>query len=140
MREFNWDLPKQTLMVNREIGQNGDCWRCCIAALMQMPALELPHFLQLANDEGTHDCDQRTQAWLNERNHILIETDRITLPAHYKLRPKLPYIACGPTQRSRSMGQHHAVIMIADQLMYDPHPDNTGLTAVIDRYLVMPMP
>lgn len=140
---LEWDWPKQTLFRKPEIGQAGDCWRCCIAAILQLPAEEVPHFLQVALDEQTHDMDPRTQRWLNERGFVLVEASFIRLPCGgtggLRDRPLVPVIACGPTQRSKAMGQHHAVVMVGDKVVFDPHPDDNGLLAIVDTYLVLPL-
>lgn len=136
---MNWqDIPKQTFL--REDGKIGDCWRCCIAAVLQVPAEIVPHFL--LEDQGNGGCsvDERTQAWLNERGFVLLRAktfaitrDCVTLPTEY------PRIICGPSPRSKHLGQHHACIAIADRLVYDPHPAGTGLTAITDEYMVVPV-
>jgi hypothetical protein len=61
-------IPKQTLLV--EDGEIGDCWRCCIAAVLGVPATEVPHFLR--NEDGTvnHNVDADTQRWL-KRTRVL---------------------------------------------------------------------
>jgi len=50
------------------------------------------------------------------------------------------YIVCGPSPRSKEMHQHHAVVFQNGCMAYDPHPDNTGLTAMIDYYLIFKPP
>ncbi len=38
-------------------GEEGDCFRCCIAAIMNLPAEEVPHFTQLYDDDWErHDA------------------------------------------------------------------------------------
>lgn len=139
---MSWDIPKQTFLV--ENGQVGDCWRCCIAAILQVPATEVPHFL--LEDKNNHGCgmDAATQKWLNDRGWALAYCrPQISFPTKYegdKTFKGLPVIACGPTERSRGMGKHHAVVMVRGEMVYDPHPSNAGLTAVTDVYLVVPLP
>ena len=91
---MNWDLPKQTFLV--ENGQVGDCWRCCIAAVLQVPAEKVPHFLQEAKVQR-EDPDMLTQKWLNDRGYLLIEANRVYFHYLYgrNVEP-VPVIACGP--------------------------------------------
>lgn len=135
---MNWNLPKQTFLV--ENGQPGDCWRCCIAAILQVPAETVPHFLKLER-EGGKSMDHATQKWLNEKGYCLIRAADL-FQFHYfwdtSVEPP-PYIACGPTERSRGMGKHHAVVMVDQKIVYDPHPSNAGLTAISYCYLIMPL-
>lgn len=145
MKTYDWNLPKQTLFRdpnNRKVA--GDCWRCCVAAVIQIPAQEVPHFLQIELDEEGAGCDALTQKWLNERGLILIHCTAIYRQGfvfyHSGSFDYPPVIACGPTPRSRGLGQHHAVIRVADKVVYDPHPDDTGLTSIMDEYMIVPSP
>lgn len=136
---MNWEIPKQTFLV--EDGKVGDCWRCCIAAILQMPAEAVPHFLLSSKENGFCSCDSDTQQWLNERGWCLVEARKFSFPRRSTgAFDGLPVISCGPTERSRGMGRHHAVVTIASKVVYDPHPSNAGLTAITDEYLVVPIP
>ena len=131
-----WDIPKQEFLV--ENGQIGDCWACCIAAVLGVPRKTVPHFLQ--DDPSGQRMDQDTQRWLNDRGLVLIHVDGADLEYPRwagESVPMLPVIAAGPTSRSKRMGQHHAVVMIGRELVYDPHPSGDGLTWITDRYLIV---
>jgi hypothetical protein len=124
---WNWDIPKQSQLV--ENGQAGDCWRCCIAAILQVPAENVPHFLEEALRDRM-SMDPLTQRWLNARGWCLIESKKFQFPRYYgDPFDGLPVIAAGPTERS----------MMHEKLVYDPHPSNAGLTAVTEEYLVVPI-
>ena len=134
-------LPKQTYLT--ENGQLGDCWRCCVAAILGVPAQSVPHFLELSEkDRSGPSMQSRTQDWLNKRGYWLVNVPGpIYFPRSWKLgHDELPpaLISTGPTPRSKAMGQHHAVITINDAVVYDPHPSEVGLTAVTDRYIILP--
>jgi hypothetical protein len=132
--KWNWDLPKQKFLV--ENGATGDCWRCCVAAILQIPAEEVPHFLELEKDGGK-DMHVATQEWLSKRGYFMVCSDHYTV---YGLNKDwfddLPLIAAGPTERSKGLGKHHAVVMLKDEIVYDPHPSNAGLTYISDKYLI----
>lgn len=139
-----WDLPKQTRFKDWTAPDNklaGDCWRCCIAAVIGLPADAVPHFLQDDIDsrerDDWKDCDDRTQAWLNERGFVLVRVNGRNLHFDYLKTDRVPVIKCGPTPRSQRMHQHHAVVYLGNEMVYDPHPSNAGLTAVCDQYLII---
>lgn len=142
---MNWsEIPKQTHFV--EDGKIGDCWRCCIAAVLGLPAEEVPHFLADENGELNHGSDADTQAWLNDRGYWLAYAtcdggSRMAFrfprwARDHKKRPLPPLICCGPTERSKGLGKHHAVVMVGDQLVYDPHPSEAGLTAIVEQWVI----
>ncbi|MBA4019155.1 MAG: hypothetical protein C0483_18470 [Pirellula sp.] len=140
----NWNaIPKQTFLV--EDGKIGDCWRCCIAAVLGLPAEMVPHFLM--KDDGTHnhECDADTQLWLCERGYRITYAnsfggarEALWFPrwSSSPIDPPVPLIGVGPTQRSKGLGKHHAVVMIDGKIVYDPHPSEAGLTAIIEQYLI----
>lgn len=136
---MNWDLPKQTFLV--ENGHVGDCWRCCIAAILQLPAAQVPHFL--LDDSGNGGCsvDTKTQTWLNERGYVLLLSRAFGIPRMHGGNPLADYprIVCGPSPRSKRMGAHHACVAIGQTIVYDPHPSGAGLTAITDEYMVVPV-
>ena len=130
-----WNIPKQTHF--NDGVDVGDCWRCCIAAVIGLPADQVPHFLKESRAKGS-SMDPETQLWLNARGLILVHSKEFHFPRWYGNNiPLPPVIACGPTERSRGMAKHHAVVMIADKMVYDPHPSDAGLTAVTDCYMVI---
>lgn len=135
---MNWDLPKQT--IENAPGQTGDCWRCCIAAILQRPAVELPHFVAEARQRKTNP-DADTQRWLNAKGYWLVEADRsFRYPGWMREIEPPPVISCGPTVRSKRPEECHAVVAtIEGKLLYDPHPSNAGLLAVVDQYLIVPI-
>lgn len=139
----DWNLPKQTFFADfgdSNSRKAGDCWRCCIAAIMGVPAESVPHFLQQEIDAKTNwkCCDELTQEWLNKQGFILARVAGY-LCFDYLENSVFPVIKCGPTPRSQKMHQHHAVVFVGNEMVYDPHPSNAGLTAVIDQYLVIPL-
>lgn len=135
---MNWNLPKQTFLRSDDPeAPPGDCWRCCVAAVLQMPAENVPHFV--AHNGGLH-YEADTQSWLAERGYTLIQCKaRLQFPRMdgQPFSP-LPVIVCGPTPRSSRMGQTHAVVYFNNTLVYDPHPSEAGLTAITEEYIIVP--
>ena len=134
MSAVRWDWPKQVHLT--ENGEIGDCWRCCVAAVLQVPAETVPHFVR---DGRSADAD--TQRWLNQRGFVLIEVGKVGFSLHGWGRDdviRLPVIECGPTVRSKKRGAHHAVVAISGELVYDPHPSGAGLLCATEQWLIIP--
>ena len=135
-----WDIPKQKFLV--EDGVAGDCWSCCVAAILNIPREEVPHFLQEERDSGK-TMDPNTQTFLNKRGWVMIwvkghiEFPRWGGDKGVDFIPQ-PIIECGPTIRSKKKGDHHAVVAINGELVYDPHPSEAGILVVSDRYILYP--
>ena len=133
----NWDsIPKQTIF--SENGKVGDCWRCCVAAVLGLPSRDVPHFM--ADSGGRYDPfgECRTQDWLALRGYGIVGVAGRRSFVFHRTRdtPVPPLISCGPTVRSSRMGQNHAVVTNGDELLYDPHPSNAGLTAIVEQFLI----
>ena len=140
---WEWDkIPKQTELV--ENGKTGDCWRCCIAAILRRPASEVPHFLAEAlKDREGPSMDPLTQQWLTSQGYWLMHcVGYMGFPRAWREQPEftdMPVIICGPSPRSKQMGAHHACVAVnGDRIVYDPHPSNAGLTAITDRFVIIP--
>lgn len=135
MVNMNWDLPKQKFL--NSDGKIGDCWRCCIAAILQVPAEVVPHFVQ----EFGSSYEAEAQRWLNSQGFYLLQSDRdIWFPrfASSDFRG-LPIIESGYTVRSKRPGATHAVVTIDRKMVYDPHPSNDGLLCTTRFEMVLPM-
>lgn len=141
----NWkSIPKQTCLV--ENGVIGDCWRCCIAAVLGLPAEQVPHFMR--KDDGTRNFNDEpdTQRWLNDRGYQLVGVrsiggrEVVRYPCYHEDADQFPtpvVISVGPTNRSKGRGSNHAVVAQSDKVLYDPHPSEAGLTAVIEQFLII---
>lgn len=144
---MRWDFPKQTILgFGKENGERiGDCFRCCIAAVLQRPAIEVPHFVEIGEQTGK-SADALAQKWLHEQGYWLLKSDVTSLygPPFYISRyaedpvDVLPVICCGPTVRSKKPTNTHCVVMDGETVLYDPHPSEAGLLAVTSRYLIVP--
>lgn len=141
----NWkDIPKQTFLV--ENGEIGDCFRCCVAAVIGRGAEEVPHFCRKEDGSHNHNDDADAQRWLNAQGYLLIcvsasgGREVVKYPCWHEDVEKFPppvVISVGPTCRSKGRGKYHAVVTRGNDLLYDPHPSEAGLTAIIEQYLVL---
>lgn len=105
--------------------KSDDCARCCIAELMGLNPMAVPHFV------AEHGGQWRTALsdWLRPRNLGLLNVPRdIYWPGKI--------LVCGPTKRGKD---HHMVIFHNGTLFYDPHPSGVGLTRIEKQYLLVPL-
>lgn len=141
---MDWaSIPKQTFLV--ENGEHGDCWRCCVAAVVGKPAGDVPHFAVDAHGNYNHQCDPDTQKWLNAQGYQMVcvqghgGREPISYPCYHEDLAHFPepvLISVGPTCRSKGRGRYHAIVTQGREVLYDPHPSNAGLTAVTEQYLI----
>lgn len=116
----------QTILHNPREGLVGDCWRTCIACLLDMEPSEVPHFAALDGNWWAN-----TQAWLMQRGLALyqyaymddFEAQGISGCHH---------IITGPSPRDPE-NVRHSVIGMDGQVFWDPHPSRAGLHNEDDR-------
>jgi len=102
-----------------EIGQIGDCFRCCIAAIMGLPKRDVPHFF--GDDRGAEGAFDWVRSWLSIRGLVLGWMNYYGEPADVlavsgELMPDVPLILCGNTRT----GTGHAVVVMGGQVVMDP--------------------
>jgi hypothetical protein len=141
MDDGYWErLPSQLFL--KERGEIGDCWPCCIAAVLRVPREDVPHFLAEDPTGVAMDCD--TQGWLYRKHSCLlvhVSGQSLEFPRWSNQNiPVLPVITCGPSPRSQKLGAHHAVVYVGHEMVYDPHPSRAGLTYIADQYIIVPVP
>ena len=98
---------KQLISHDPMHGNFGDCWRTCIACLLDMHPSEVPHFCQ-GGDQLTADAAAR--AWLKERGYNLVKACMFAADAHVAAEwfDDALYILSGSSPNSP--GVSHAVI------------------------------
>jgi hypothetical protein len=123
-------------MADKERGIRGDCFRACVASLLELPAAAVPHFLEVA--ERQKKCwEWITNDWLTREHGLLL----ITLPVkndgygyymphglHDSLVGWFPSynILSGPAIR----GFRHSCVGLGSKIVHDPHPSRAGLQYV----------
>lgn len=116
----------------------GDCFRCCIASVLDLPAASVPHFCAEDWDkkEG-FTWHIKLQAWLAPRGLTYIELGPIPDECH---GPKwFEHIAAAGFDAFHTMtgvsprGWRHTVVARNGVVVHDPHPDRTGLAAPGDE-------
>lgn len=90
----------------------GDCWRACIATLLELDAEVVPNFVDNEFDGG-ENCHQACRKWLNERGLFMLDinlknNDLYSVVDWYFLQGAY-CIASVPSQRFK--GGWHSVVM-----------------------------
>lgn len=133
--EYWKNLPKQ--MYLKGDGVVGDCWRCCVAAILRRPFADVPHFVR----DSPRNPFRATAEWLDLQGWVFLELHRPH--RDWYTDTEWPCILSGPTVRSTSRGEHHAIVAANGDLdcpLYDPHPSGAGLLAVTNWFLLFPHP
>lgn len=138
------DLPfvfhKQTIEHNPP-HQNGNCMQTCIAGLLGKQISEVPHFGEgltfdrqnptLREQEGIEFMN-RVHSYLKSIGYRFFEVFYNAtweeLKTLLKMNSHVPLLVSGASER----GTNHSVIMY-DGEVFDPHPDNLGLTGPMDN-------
>lgn len=115
-------IQKQLIKHDPDNGQYGDCYRTCIACILDMDASEVPNFC----DQSQPDVpwSERQDRWLAELglavatfaydgntvdfNQVMVWTS--------KQSPYVPMILCGLS----SIGVNHSVVVLAGNIVCDP--------------------
>lgn len=122
----------QTILADPERGDGhdangvpGDCYRTAIACLLDLPVLDVPHFVAMEDWWG------ETQAFLRARDaelyYATVEQWNDGSWAGY--REAVEYVILdGPSPRGDF---YHVVIGTTDlKFVHDPHPSQTGLKEI----------
>ena len=117
-------------------GVRGDCFRACIASILELPIEDVPHFVAIE-----HDWWGETQRWLAKRGLFAM-----WLPIRH---PDEMHF-CNPCEDSycilagaspRGNGIKHAVVGKIVQgwnfeIAYDPHPSQAGLDGPPTSFMI----
>lgn len=106
----------QTITIGDGSGRPGNCLSAAVASLLDLPLDEVPHFLEM---DGPWD----------------VEVERFARSHGYRLAERPPDdaapdfgLAYGHTRRGPAL---HAVVVHGGEVVWDPHPERSGLTSVL---------
>ena len=116
--------------------ERGDCFRACIASILDLPRAEVPHFFQglQPGQPVPGRIEERMRAWFGKRALALIQTgfqapDAAAVMEAFGLRhPGLHYVLTGKSAK----GRDHAVVCRDMQIVHDPARVSLGLHAPQD--------
>lgn len=111
-----------------EIGQSGDCARAVLASLLDLPIADVPHFAQLAREDG--QFYGRINEFLEDRGFEMLWN--VTPIYHLKDGVEIFHYMAGPSPRGN--GIWHAVVGCNAEIAFDPHPEKTGLSGDPSRW------
>jgi hypothetical protein len=98
----------------------GDCYRACIASILELNIEDVPHFML------EHDWRKRIRnilLFLKKYNYTLYSVDGLT---DYTLEGENEYfIVSGNSPRNKN--NKHAVVGYKGKIVHDPHPDKTNI-------------
>lgn len=104
-------------------GSVGDCWKACLASIMEFPYEAVPQFeLGKSYPEMRLNVDM----WLSLFKKCAKYHDKDSPPEGYS-------IAIGTSDRFPREVAVHCCVALDGKVVHDPHPDDTGLTE-IDYY------
>lgn len=109
---------------------NGDCFRACIASLLEFPLERVPNFMDAKPEEWFEDCAH----WCMRRGFNIVdwhisEAERVAwILGGY-------YIASGPGPR----GCLHSVVYLNGEMVHDPHISRDGIDEITHVTLLVPL-
>lgn len=102
--------------------EDGDCWRACIATILDLPVADLPNFAHNADWNGMLEAARR---WLKPKGLSIYQTycagswDLKEIISSFSERsPGAPFILCGASKRDPN--DDHAVVVMDGALVHDP--------------------
>jgi hypothetical protein len=119
---------KQLFRHRPEEGLIGDCWRTCIACLLDMAPADVPHFCDAEAWNNSELANAAARRWLHARGFNFIQ---------YAMQGELEAVlrsvaACAPDQHyllagTSTTGCGHSVIGFNDAVAWDPSIDDAGI-------------
>lgn len=127
--------------------QRGNCLTAVVASLLELPIEDVPDFVQdhvdhadENDDAGDWDWWTRLHRFVTERGYQMCYLSPVDNP-DWKGSPENWFPAPQPGEFYTVSGKsprdpriHHIVIHRDGEMVWDPHPDRTGITSVEDGY------
>lgn len=126
----------------------GDCFSRCLCELSGEPYIrsEWPD-LPDKTEQAWRAYQEELAAFLGRHGWALIVFDHlaenenrdkanVTLNATF-FGPTVPVVSVAGGLRHN--GERHAVVMNGEELVYDPHPEGTGLATIEDLWFLVPV-
>lgn len=121
------------VMHDPENGTIGDCFRCCIASILDMPAIEVPHFCDYAWEIKDARWLVAVNAWLAKRDlaYLEFQADPAT-PWDWGAFKGLGFSVYHTLNGKSPRGFDHATVGLNGSMVHDPHPSRGGLVGPSD--------
>lgn len=108
--------------------KTGDCMRACCASIFELPIEQVPNFME----DGPKYFDKKLEDWLDGFGLIAVDIHK----DYAELFKDCYIIATGISPRSIDESQRHAVIYLNNEMVHDPHPDNTGIKGELETFII----
>lgn len=106
----------QTIFTDEKNGIAGNCLQAAIACILELDINEVPHFVQIYDNEYYYHMDM----WLNEKGYETINEGYVSKDEHYIAVGKSPRFEHGT----------HCCIYKAGEFVFDVHPKGGGIEGV----------
>lgn len=123
-------IQKQKNLHQPELGIYGDCFRTCLAVLLDVDALMVPHFLHNYDNRTPEEIDRSIAGWLEYQNLNLIriqfpgeETQENIMLSANMMGSGLPYLLSGLSRT----GCNHVVVCQGTEIVCDPSLTDAGI-------------
>ena len=124
-------IPVNQKYIHIEGQQAGDCWRACIASILEC---EIEDFPILENYDDWSDYYPKVLKVLDAKGWQLVgyTIENINNPDILQANDTDGYvIAVGKSPRSTPEKRINHAVVWKNGIVHDPHPDNTGLIEII---------
>ena len=102
--------------------ETGDCFRACVASILDLSIESIPNFMKEGPDKFLYNLDN----WSKNIGYLLLDVEMEDIS-----RFKDSYlIATGLSPRGKDKNHLHAVIYLNEEMVHDPHPDNTCIVEI----------
>lgn len=118
----------------------GDCFKCCVASILELPYEDVPHFVQLKDGGFNEKWFYSLSDWCKqfEIEPVLInalETNDTPPPSAY-----FGYGYCIATGQSKSYDKTlHSVVYLNTELVHDPSHTKKGIGDIVDFIVFVPL-
>jgi hypothetical protein len=105
----------------------GDCWRTCVACLLDKRPEEVPHFVETCWDDAP-EADRRLRAYLATQGLGMVQLAfggklEDIQPWMKQMNPGVHYMLGGTSR----IGVGHQVVCFEDAIVWDPSPTDNGI-------------
>ena len=117
----------QLILHDPENDQYGDCFRTCIACLLEIEDISsVPHFCDNTNERWVPDLNKR----LGNFGYAYIDVTGVNNEWYREQGINTHHVISGMGPR----GTRHSVIGLNGEIVWDPHPSRDGLSCSKEEY------
>ncbi len=111
---------------------HGDCFRCCIASVLDLPAVDVPHFMAAPDQDIL--WAKRLDAFLRPRGMFWVSIQ--SFPEWQLSTGMRPLVIAGGKSPRGEWGHNVVGEMNRDgfRLIHDPHPSRAGIIGEPEDY------